>query len=300
MSMYDKVKAFEIYKSLLKFFENDPFLYDKASNIAIHNFNFAKKNDDKVKGNDDYIEATLHLRNGELNKAIGLYKKAIHFDKYCYPAYLGISQALYEKQFGTRIIRNYFEIDGIDKLFINYEQMNNNEKNIINASVSILPNFVKKLAEEGSHFAIVPVDAKLTDFPANKHLEKLNYFDDMPFCTLRGIGGENAYVGIERVRDLLWSIPIKYKFTPGCIAHEFAHLVWCRLDSDILDMVKKYYIQAKNNGDFISNYSSFSAEEFFAEYYAYCIRLKVENDIIETGNNDPMVKIICDLKNIKA
>ena len=290
----DENKALKIHFDLIESFENDPFSYDKAANIIYHRFKSSKYTSSLNSLENDYKKATLCLREGEIEKAIKFYKKAIKNDPFCYPAYLGISQALYENSFGLRKIKEYPETDEISKLVKNHNQLGVIEKNIINASVYLLQNFVKKLVISGSHFMIVPIDVKLTDYPANKHLRNKTYCEKMPFGSLRGIGGDHGYVGVERLRDILWNIPSHLKFTPACVAHEYAHLIWCKLDCEMQDRINKNFLQAQQCGDFISNYSSFNVEEYFAEYYAYYSRLEVSNEYVL--DNDPMMKIFDELK----
>ena len=115
----------------------------------------------------------------------------------------------------------------------------------------------------------------------------------MPYCTLRGIGGNNAFVGIERLRDFLWTVPNGIKFTPACVAHEFGHIIWCLLDQEVEQQVKKFYKQALKTNTFISNYSSWSYQEYFAEYCAYYTRQLSSNTELP---DDKMLQMLLDLK----
>ncbi|MFH0703063.1 MAG: tetratricopeptide repeat protein [bacterium] len=295
----DKNKAREIYFFIIDMLENDPILYDRTADLVIDEFKFPKNLSNLNFNDSAYNKATQLLRQGDLDEAIKLYKTAINRDKYCYPAYLGISQALYEKNFSIRKINDFDAPIGISNLFKNYNKLNKFEKNIVHASVAPLECFIEKLNEANSHFIVVPIDVRLTDFPSNQYLRDKSYSKNFSYCRLRGIGGSNAYVGIERLRDLLWNIPEKIKFTPASVAHEFAHQVWCVINQNIRISVEKIYKQAKKTCLFISNYSSLNPQEYFAEYYAYYIRLITANiqNIEQIVENDPMIKIITDLKN---
>lgn len=295
-SLYENInkdRALDIYLSLMENFENDPFSYDKAANIVLDKFSFSKKLHNINSENPEYNNATHLLRKGDISKAVKLYKQAINNDKYCYPAYLGIAQALYEKSFGITEISRAKEPKGIAELFQNYNQLNQIERNIINASVEPFANFIEKLNKKNSHFLVVPVDVKIVDYPANSHLRGKDY-QDMSFCSLRGIGGDNGYVGIERLRDILWDVPDNMRFTPACAAHEFAHLVWCLLDEDIKASFGQLYVESQKADSFISNYSTYNVEEYFAEYYAYYARMQAANKPIP---NNPVIKALQELQN---
>ncbi|MDD3012665.1 MAG: tetratricopeptide repeat protein [Candidatus Gastranaerophilales bacterium] len=288
----NKDLALDIYFSLIERFEDDPFSYDKTANIVIDRFNFSKALNNLNSTNSEYNNATLLLRNGHTEKAVKLYKKIIKEDKHCYPAYLGIAQALYEKKFGIVEIEKVNAPVGISELFRNYNQLNDFEKNIINASVAPFANFIGKLNSQNSQFVIVPVDVKLVDYPDNSYLCDKDY-QNMPFSTLRGIGGDNGYVGVERLRDILWDIPDNIPFKPACAAHEYAHLVWCLLDSKVISSFKQLYNESKKNNSFISNYSKYNVEEFFAEYYAYYVRMLSTNKPVP---DNPVIKLIQSLQ----
>ena len=157
-----------------------------------------------------------------------------------------------------------------------------------------MKNFLHKLEEKGVCFTIVPIETKLVEYPQNRHLADKIYLKSLPYSTLRGIGGEHAFVGVERLRDFLWSVTYKEKFIPACIAHEYAHQVWCLLDKSTLKQVKDLYKEAKLTDNFISNYSKASVEEYFAEYYAYFARLIAYEE--EIFRDDPMIKIFISLQ----
>jgi len=288
----NKDLALDIYFSLIEKIEDDPFAYDKAANIVINRFNFSMKLNNLNSRNFEYNNATVLLRNGHIDKAIKLYKKVIRDDKYCYPAYLGITQALYEQKFGILEIEKVNTPTGIDKLFRNYDQLNDFERNIINASVAPFENYIDKLNKRNSQFLVVPVDVKLVDYPVNKYLRSKDY-QNTPFCTLRGIGGDNGFVGVERLRDILWDVPDNISFTPACVAHEFAHLVWCLLDENITDSFEQLYNDSKRTNSFISNYSAYNVEEFFAEYYSYYARMLTAKKSIPDNS---ALKMIQDLQ----
>jgi|GEM_PF-2652502 len=289
----NKNKALDIYFSLMEKFEDDPFSYDRAANIVIARFSYSKNLNNLNSKNPEYNNATVLLRNGYTDKAIKLYKKIIKEDKYCYPAYLGIAQALYEQKFGIKKIEKVNAPAGINELFRNYTQLNDIEKNIINASIAPFANYLEKLNKKNTQFMIVPVDVSLVDYPANKHLQN-KYYHGTPYCSLRGIGGDSGFVGVERLRDILWDVPDNIPFTPACAAHEFAHLVWCLFDEDITGSFEQLYNESKKTNSFISNYSSYNVEEFFAEYYAYYVRLLADNKSIP---DNPVIKMIQDLQN---
>ncbi|OGI22784.1 MAG: hypothetical protein A2287_05950 [Candidatus Melainabacteria bacterium RIFOXYA12_FULL_32_12] len=292
----DHNKAIEVYFTIFKTLEDDACSYDKFSSLIIDRFEFSSNLTELNTAFPEYNEATQLFRSGDLDNAINLYKKVIKEHKFCYPAYLGLAQALYEKRFSTRDIGDYNDPAGISKLFKNYEQLNKTEKNIIIASVLPFENFIPIINSRDSHFVIAPIDTKLTDYPANQYLKNRNYLENISYCSLRGIGGDNAYVGIERLRDFLWEVPQTLKFIPACVAHEFAHLVWCSLDKNVVKRVEKLYKQAKMSQSFISNYSSENVQEYFAEYYALYARLLSSN--AELPENDPMIGILEELKRI--
>lgn len=290
----DPQKSLETYFLLRDLTENDPNSYDRISSLIIDKFKFSNNLNDLNVKDPDYNKATQLLRLGYIDEAVELYKKVINKDKYCYPAYLGIAQALYEKQFGTREIDDFDAPTGISELFKNYDQLNKEEKNIIHASIKPFESYIPKLSSLNSHFIIAPIDTKLTDYPANRYLKNKDYLENISFCSLRGIGGDNAYVGVERLRDFLWNAPQGKKFVSACVAHEFAHLVWCVLDEKITGKVQKLYNQARKDNSFLSNYSSSNVQEYFAEYYALYTKLLTSN--LEIPNYEPMYKLIEELR----
>jgi len=288
----NKDKALEIYFSLIDKFENNPILYDKTANVVVNQFKFSKKLDNLNLDTYEYNKATLLLRKGNVNKAVKLYKKILAGNKYCYPAYLGIAQALYEQKFGILDIGKVPTPAGISDLFKNYSQLNAHEKNIINASVLPFENFISELNKRNSEFFVVPVDVRLVDYPANNYLKRKKY-QNMPFCTLRGIGGDNGFVGVERLRDILWDVPDNIPVISACAAHEYGHLVWCILDDDTQDTFNQLYNLSKMNNSFISNYSAYNVEEFFAEYYAYYTKLLAANKPVP---DNPVMKKLQELQ----
>lgn len=292
----NKKDAIKVYFSILESFENNAASYDRLSSLILDKFNFKENFNELTCKNTDYNKATLLLRSGKLEESIYLYKKSIQNNKYCYPAYLGIAQALYESKFGLRNIKSISKPHRIEGLFTNYDQLNHTEKNIVNSSVSLLQNFIPKLINNKAKFTIVPIDTKLTDYPENLHLKNKDYIEGVSFCTLRGIGGDNAFVGIERVRDFLWRVDSSLKFVPACIAHEFGHMVWALLDNTTTNKIKELYIEDYENNNLISIYSKTNEQEYFAEYYAYCSRLIAEN--IELTDYHPMIKLIENLKKL--
>jgi tetratricopeptide (TPR) repeat protein len=289
----DKKEAENVYFSRIKNHQDDPIIYDRLANLIIDKFDFSKSSNELNNEDNCYKKATMLLRSGNLDNAIGLYKECIADDKYCYPAYLGIAQALYEKMFGTRHLEYFEAPEGIERLFRNYNELNETEKNIINASVKPFENYIEKLADKNSFFILAPIDMKLTDYPENLYLKDANYLDTS-YCQLRGIGGDNAFVGIERIRDFLWNISNSEKFIPACIAHEFGHQAWCLFDQKTRSGIAKLYKRSLKNNGFISKYSSGNVEEYFAEYYAYYARLSAYKQDMPV--NDPMIEIIEELK----
>lgn len=82
-----------------------------------------------------------------------------------------------------------------------------------------------------------------------------------------------SFIGIERIRDILWKVPIWLKQVPATVAHEYAHQVYY-----ILDQKEKYIIDnlynktIKSSLPLVSDYSALNSEEFFAENYSYFVR----------------------------
>jgi len=290
----NKDQAIQEYLALIELDGTNPVYYDRLSILEAEDY-ISSENLLILDNNDSkYNTATQMLRHGHIDNAIESYNKIIVKSICCYPAYLGISQALYEKKFGIKKLRKIPSLEGINKFIKNYYQLNENEKNILNASISPLKNFLHKLEEKGVCFTIVPIETKLVEYPQNRHLADKIYLKSLPYSTLRGIGGEHAFVGVERLRDFLWSVTYKEKFIPACIAHEYAHQVWCLLDKSTLKQVKDLYKEAKLTDNFISNYSKASVEEYFAEYYAYFARLIAYEE--EIFRDDPMIKIFISLQ----
>ena len=290
----DPNKAIQVYFTIFEHLEDDAASYDRFSSLIIDKFDFSQNFTNLNTASPDYNKATQLFRSGDLENAIVSYKKIIQEYKFCYPAYLGLTQALYERKFGLRKIGNYKAPKGISGLFANYDQLNQTEKNIIHASVLPLGNFINRINKRNAHFIIVPIDTKLTDYPANQYLKNQNYLENISYCSLRGIGGDNAFVGIERLRDFLWDVPQSLKFIPACVAHEYGHLIWCSLDNSLINRIEELYNNAKENQFFISNYSSENVQEYFAEYYALYARLLSDNQVIP--QDDPMFNILENLK----
>lgn len=287
-------KSKEVYYSLIEFFGNDSNSYDRVSSLVIDDFNFPNFHLNLNNNVLDYEIATNFLRNEEIENSIELYKKIIREDKTCYPAFLGITQALYETKFGIREIKTFDKPENVEKLVLNYEQLNETEKNIIHASFFHFENYINKLIELKSEFFIAPIDVKLTEFPANHYLKGKIYSGKLPYCTLRGIGGDHGFVGIERLRDFLWEMPSNIPLAPACAAHEFAHQVWCILDKSVQEQVRELFNLDKENNNCLTNYASWNEQEYFAENYAYFVRL------ISEGKEIPDISILQMIKEMGA
>ncbi|MEW5818583.1 MAG: tetratricopeptide repeat protein [Cyanobacteriota bacterium] len=237
--------------------------------------------------------ALAYQRSGNVHESITYYKKALDSDINYYPAYTGIAQALYEKRYTTISIKDNAKIYD-SNLVKNWNKLTSNEQFIINYSIKPFKHYVDKIINSGGYIIIMPLETKITTYPENKYLAGEFYYDGTPYQGIRALGGLRVYIGIERLRDLLWKVPGWLKQVPASFAHEFAHQVYEVLEERTVEEINGLYKETLDNSySLVSDYSALNVQEFFAENYSFFVRQKLHSGQIQLQS--PVLELIQNL-----
>lgn len=232
-------------------------------------------------------QAIANFRLGNTNKSINFYKQAIKENIMYYPAYAGISQALYEKKYDTIQLSKEIQVPGILKKYVtNWEALSEQEQQIIALSTYPFQTKLEELVKNNYSITIVPIDTKITAYTENKDLRNQSYLDGSKYDGIRAIGGKKAFIGIERLRDLLWVIPNWLLQTPASMAHEFAHQVHQNMEKEYQQLILNNYKNCiDNNTPLVTDYAATNDQEFFAENYCQLVRNSVHKENKPTNIN---------------
>ena len=147
------------------------------------------------------------------------------------------------------------------------------EQSIVKYSIIPLCHYLPAILKAGGSITVVPIDTKLTSLQEVSYLKNANYIEGSSYQGIRALGGMNIYIGVERLRDLIWRVPDWLKQVPGSIAHEYAHQVYEMLNDSQQAQIDNIYITAINDKlPMVSEYSRLNSQEYFAENYAYYAR----------------------------
>lgn len=238
------------------------------------------------------LAAINNYRKGNLDTAIKLYKDLLDINIEFFPAYAGISQALYEKRYGTIDLEiKSFNDASLKKLIPDWNSLSELEQYIIYLSITPLEEYIEKISELKGKIEIVPIDTKLTSLPENDFLKDELYIDGTPYDGIRALGGINVFIGVERLRDILWIVPSWLKQVPASLAHEFAHQVYETLsENQQLEIETIYQESVRKSLPLVSEYSAVNSQEFFAENYAMYTRNIIHK--IPTSNNSKIIAFL--------
>lgn len=227
------------------------------------------------------------FRLGNIKKSIKLYKYAIDENIMYYPAYAGISQAMYENKYGSIQLELSDSYDPLLEHYItNWKALTPLEREIISLSIRPYNEKLKWLVHHNYSVTIVPIDTKLTAYNENQHLNGISYLDGTLYDGIRATGGNKAYIGIERVRDLLWIIPDWLLQAPATVAHEFAHQVYNTITDKIISTIENDYKNTINmTHPLVTDYAGTNKEEFFAENYCQLVRNQIHKPEIPLNIN---------------
>lgn len=292
--------AIDWYMMALKYNEEESYNYERVSSLLAtkypHKVSSLKSIQEELASNKDeaYMIASGNQRIGNIIKSIEIYKDTIENNIQCYPAYVGISQALYEKKFNIITLNEEdYNKANLAKFVTNWEKLSPFEQNIVFKSVLPLQSYLDTLIEKDGSLTFIPINSKLTSLPELNYLQTETYTDGTPYQGIRALGGLNAYVGIERLRDITWKVPNWLKQVPATIAHEYAHQIYEILSPQEQHKINNIFKTHLNDSlSFISEYSKTNHEEFFAEYFAYFSRktlhfgkCPINNEILDFINN---------------
>ena len=289
-------EAIDWYLLAIKYNADESYNYERIAaliapqykdKISILNLPDSQINNLEPNNNFDLCnKAISYFRKGDIIKAIELYKEVLNIDAYYYPAYVGLSQALYEKRYGkinlSSDIKNSIDLSS---LVLQWDSLTPLEQEIIALSIFPFKQYLNKIINAAGTITIVPLDTKITSLPDVSYLSDTKYIEGTSYQGIRALGGLNVYIGIERIRDLIWRVPDWLKQVPGSIAHEYAHQVYEILSDNQQQQIDTIYQNAiTNEQPTVSEYSKMNSQEYFAENYAFYARSMLHKTKIPEGS----------------
>jgi tetratricopeptide (TPR) repeat protein len=229
----------------------------------------------------------MTLREGRFRDALKHFERAHELSPDDFAPLLGKGAAMaLDQQDVLGALKHLPEVsslEGLERVFPDWPVLTARERRVVHASVLPLRQLLPRLAEEGYHVRILPLDVRASDLPELAEWKDERAEDDhRAFEALHGVAVGN--MAIAKIEGLL-------SLAPGAngwvLAHEFAHLVLFAGPAQLRTRVQKLLRRAARTGYVGSEYQKQNEDEFFAcaytEYLARRYGLEAEQELDDRG-----------------
>lgn len=146
-------------------------------------------------------------------------------------------------------------------IFPNYKALTRRQQRVVDGAVAPLADYLPTLARSRARHYLLAFDETVSDIGDFGDIAEEKTFDGRYYASLRGVGGRVTVSGLEYVE-----IAASGGF--HTIAHEFAHQVhMTALGKAELQMIRRLYEQAKQEGRTLDYYAAANEYEYFAQGY---------------------------------
>lgn len=153
------------------------------------------------------------------------------------------------------------EVEDLAKVVRGYDGLDEIEKSVVRIATAPAAPLWGALVAAGVTHDLFPVSADLTDDATRKDLQPQKTSDGRWYAHLRGVGGERAATGTEKLHEAA-------EFAFNTFAHEFGHQVLrMGLSPERQKEVEALYAAAVKEKRTLDYYSATNADEYFAQGY---------------------------------
>ncbi|MDJ0973379.1 MAG: tetratricopeptide repeat protein [Planctomycetota bacterium] len=227
---------------------------------------------------------------GRLREASTIFRDLVRREPGVYKFRLGLGlvrravRREHELVYGSGTDGAYFllphrDVPELSTYILNWKDLPDWAREVIEISVAPAHKWMGELIRYRGTHEILMLDDSLHDAPTRRNLTTMRTFDGRLYAHLRGVGGEAAATGIEKLRGAA-------EFAFNTFAHEFAHqLLRQAFSRELRKRVEALYVKARNEGRCLDYYAAANVDEYFAQGYEALVSLRKRGCLRDTARH---------------